>query len=341
MQRPLAMMLLLALVGSAGAQDAVLDPQTCSVKVKLVNGTTGERGEAERVELREIGPEMRLLASAEHVADEITFPGVALLNFRPYLAVATSGGVAYRAQLVGQKFLDGEAVTVYVFDQTESLEGVSVSGMNVVVRRRSDGCELEYILTVENASRPQRTVAAAAVPARMIVPTLTAVTAEVYRGPEPEPAEMATGPDGMAGPRVALTPGTTRIEFKGFWSTPDAARLEIGCDLPVAAWSLMVSPATLAVEAPELTRDAGEYPGFVRLRGPALAPGQTVHADLPALAGDVAAAGHPAPGRSTRATRDAGRAGATGGGTRNWAWGLGLVASVGLLGFGLWRRRRR
>jgi hypothetical protein len=341
MQRQLATALLLMLAGAACAQDAVLDPQTCSVKVKLVNGTTGERGEAERVEIREIGFAMRLLASADNVVGEINFPGVELLNFRPYLAVAMHRGMAYRAQLVGQKFLDGEAITVHVFDQTESLDGVNVSGMNVVIRRQAAGCELEYILTVDNATRPQRTIAASALPLRVILPGITAATAEIYRGPEPEPAEMATGPDGLSGPRVGLAPGTTRVVLKGFWDVPGPARLEVGCSLPVAAWSLMVSPATLAVEAPDLSRDAGDYPGFVRWRGPVLAPGQTVRIDLPALTDDIARTGRsgrktPA-GGATTGSQDAG----DGSSGHGWIWGLAIVASLCVLGFGLWRRRRR
>lgn len=346
MQRRLILALLLSLLATGAldhgvlAQDAVLEPQTCSVTVKLVNGTTGEPGDAERVEVREIGFAMRLIASRENVAGEVTFPGVELLNFRPYLAVATRAGVAYRAQLVGQKFLEGEAVTVHVFDQTEALDGVSVTGMNVVARRQAAGCELEYILTVENASRPQRTIEASAVPVRLLMPTLTAATAEVYRGPEPEPAEIATGADGLVGPRVAFAPGTTRVVLKGFWDVPGSARLEVGCSLPVAAWSLMVSPATLTLEAPSLSPDPGDYPGFARLRGPALTPGQSVRIILPELTDDLAAAGSSRRGRDNddpaAATRGAGAEG-TG---RSWLWGLALAASLGLIGFGVWRRRR-
>ncbi len=341
MQRPIWIALLLLLTGVAGAQDIVVEPQTTSVTVKLVNGTTGKPGDAERVEVREIGFAMRLLASADNVSGDVTFPGVELLNFRPYLAVATRGGVAYRAQLLGQKFLDGEAVTVHVFDQTDALDGVSISGMNVVVRRQASGCELEYILTVENASRPQRTIAADAVPVRLAVPSLTAATAEVYRGPEPEPVDVATGAGGLVGPRVALAPGATRLVLKGFWDAPGPARLEIGASLPVTAWSLMVSPATLAVTAPELSRDDGDYPGFTRLRGPTLAAGQTVRIELPALSDGVADAGPSSRDASPGAAAGRTTAAPAGSGSRGWIWGLGLVASVALLGFGLWYRRRR
>jgi hypothetical protein len=340
MQRRLVLALLLILTGVAGAQDAVIEPQTGSVTVKLVNGTTGEPGEAERVELREIGFAMRLLASAANVAGEVVFPGVRLLKDRPYLAVALRGAVAYRAQLVGQKFLDGDAITVYVFDQTESLDGVSVSGMNVIVRRQAAGCELEYLLTVENAARPQRTIAAGVLPVRVVVPSLTAAAAEMYRGPEPEPVEIAAGPDGLVGPRIALTPGTTRVVLKGFWDVPGPARLEIGCSLPVTAWSLMVSPTTLAVLAPDLSRDAGDYPDFARLRGPALTPGQTVRVDLPALSDDLAGeAGSSRSNQPPAAAKGApGRA--AGSGSHDWVWTVAIVVSVLLLGVGLWQRRR-
>ena len=42
----------------------VVATQTGGVTVKVVNGTTGAAGDAERVELREFGAEMRLVVSA-------------------------------------------------------------------------------------------------------------------------------------------------------------------------------------------------------------------------------------------------------------------------------------
>lgn len=335
-----ALLTLLVLATAAEAQDVVMEPQTGSASIRIVNGTTGEPGDAERLELRQIGVAMTLLAAADHVSDKVVFPAVEMLPFRPYLAIATRGGVVYRAQMTGQELLDGKSLTVHVFDQTDDLAGVTITGMNVVARRRADGCELEYILTIENESRPQRTVAASALPVRLDTPALTSTTAEVYRGPQPETAAI-TESGGQTAARIPLAPGTTRFSLKGFWPEAGPARLEIGTNLPVTAWSLMVSPAQLAVQTTSLTRDDGEYPGFGRWRGAALAPGQRVQVDLPPLTDDLAATTKPAerPARDAESGRvanaDAGPSGSS------WAWTVGVVVSLGLLAFGLWRRQRR
>lgn len=335
-----ALLALLALATAALAQDVVIEPQTGDVSIALVNGTTGAPGAADRLELRQIGYAMKLLAAADGVSDKVVFPAVEMLPFRPYLAIATRGGVAYRAQMTGQEFLDGKTLTVHVFDETDDTAGVTVTGMNVVARRHADGCELEYILTIENESRPQRTIAAASSPLRFAAPALTSATAELYRGPQPEDAEV-TAADGLTAARIPLAPGTTRFVHKGFLAESGPVHLEIGANLPVAAWSLMVSPAELAVDARDLTRDEGDYPGFGRWRGPALTAGQRVPVDLPALSRELAAAATHA--KRAAPTDGASRAAATGNEApgRSWIWIVGAAISLGLLAIGLWRRSGR
>lgn len=69
--------------------------------------------------------------------------------------------------------------------------------------------------------------------------------------------------------------------------------MPVGSNLPVAAWSLLMSPPSVAVETTELQApDETTVPGFVRRAGPALAAGQ-VACSLRLLAG--APAGKPEP----------------------------------------------
>lgn len=335
-----APLLFLALVATAGAQEGGLATQTGGVTVKVVNGTTGAAGDAEQVELREFGAQMRLVASAGSTVGEVTFPGVDLTPAQSYLAVAVREGVEYRAQLDGQKLLDGDAITVHVFDQTASLAGVGVSGLNIMVRRRASGCELEYVVTVENASRPPCTIAATGLPVRLALPDLTDATAEVYGGPQPIPLKMASVGSGLVGMPVALVPGKTRIVLKGYWDVPGPASLEIGANLPVAAWNLAVCPATLAVLAPELSHESSDDPAFAQLRGPALAVDQRLRVTLPALTSEIASAGMDGPGATTGRPVPQPRPDAPRQAGPRWFWSVGAVVSVLLVGLGLWQRRR-
>jgi len=278
-RRILALALLLSLIASlALAQQADLRPRPADLTVRLVSATDQNTPvSADRVMVRSLGALLDVVAEAETVRGEITLPQVDVLNFKPYIVSAWVDGVGYHTRMSGQDFLDGKAAVIHVFEQTDSPEGLDVTGMNVVVRRRETGFDYELILSLENLSRPQRTMRADAMPLRVALPEgLAGVTVEVDDGPEPFAAELR--PAGrLTGIVAAIPPGQARITVAGRVDTGRELEFRVACNRPVDAWSLMTWPGDLAVDSFDLREDRdNDYAGFSRWIGRALAPEQPV-----------------------------------------------------------------
>lgn len=269
--------LLAGLGAGAGAQVAELQRMPTDATIRIVNGTTGEPARAERVVLREPDPTFVDVAEAFAVDGEVTFDGLMLLNFRRHVATAWVDGVPYHAEQKGQDFRDGKPLVIHCFSSTDDPAGAVISGLNLVVRRQLDGLSLEYILQVRNESRPQQTIAAAALPVRIALPDgLRQLQVEVGGGgPDPRPAALSPADRGRQGIATALTPGINRITVRGL--LPSAARTEltVAANLAVEAWSVLVWPAELPVESFDLERDRqNPYPDFARWLGEPLDAGR-------------------------------------------------------------------
>lgn len=267
----------------ARGQDIILDLIPADVTIKIVNGTTGEPAQAQHVLLRETHPTLSTVIEEYDVDGEITFPRQMLINFSRYIATAWVDGVAYHAEERGQYFIDGRALVVHCFTTTEDLDGLAITGMNVVVRQRIDGFGLEYILQVANESRPQHTVAARSLPVQLALPPgLERLKIDVGGGgPDVRRAELQPGDGGRQGIAVALTPGTTRLTISGVLPDVKRAEMTISANLEIAAWSLLVWPADLQVHSFDLEHDRqSEYPEFSRWLGKPLAPGQQVRVTI-------------------------------------------------------------
>jgi hypothetical protein len=263
----------------AQGQNAILDRQSADATIRIVNGTTNEPARAERVLLREPHPMMEVVAEAFGIDGEVVFRGLQLYNFRRYLATAWVNGVPYHAEQRGQDFLDGKALDVHSFASSDDLEGVVVSGMNIVVRQRVDGFGLEYILIVSNESRPQHTIAAESLPIQLTLPSgLDRLRIEVGSGgPDPRPAELKPAGDGRQGIAVALTPGSTRLTIGGILTDVTSTELIVSTNLDVRSWSLLAWPAELQIHSFDLERDRqDEYPEFRRWLGKPLQAKQQV-----------------------------------------------------------------
>lgn len=327
-----AILLVLGVAAPATSQDVILDRIPIDVTVRILDAESRETVRAERVLVREPGPITTTVADRTEVDGEITFPDLMLFNYKPYTISAWVDGVAYHAQLTGQAFLDGEIATVYAFAQTARLDGLVVEGMNVIVREREGGFGLEYVLRLENRSRPQRTVQAAALPVRLALPTrLQRAEVEISRGPDPQTAVLQQTDDGLHGVAVDLPPGPARVTVRGFVGG-ERIELTVASNLPVEAWSLLAWPAAIEVRSFDLQRDRDtDYPEFARWRGPTLAPGQQVTASIgwPQVAdGDTAIVAEESRSTTTPAPQRRGFP---------WLPVLGVIALV--VGYGLWRRR--
>jgi hypothetical protein len=275
----LTVLVVLALVaGPSAAQEATMERQETDATVRVELGTTGNTVRAERVRIREVGAVPTTLAEASDVDGEITFEDLKVLNFKPLIVSAWVADVAYHAKVDGQHFLDGRPAVVYAFEQTDDLAGLTITGMNVVVRDRESGFELEYIVTVDNQSRPQRTVKAAALPVRLALPSsLRGIEVEVDNGPDPLTAPLRSADGGMRGVATALPPGEARVSLRGVVAAEDRLAFTVATNLPVEQWSLLAWPASLEVRSFDLELDdTNTYAEFSRWRGEPLEPGDEV-----------------------------------------------------------------
>jgi hypothetical protein len=245
--------------------------------------------------------------------------------------------VGYHAQPKGQDFLDGKPIVVHAFEQTDDLAGVIITGMNVVVRARREAYELEFIVTVDNQSRPQRTLSARALPVQLLLPSgLRDVEVEVDNGPDPVTADLRPAAGGRRGVAAAITPGQARVSIRGALDADDPFEFSVAANLGVQAWSLLAWPAELSVRSFDLQKDhTNTYAEFSRWIGPALEPGQEVEVTV---SRPVATAAEPVFSEQPEATAADARTAPPA--RRKVPW-LTIVVAVLLLGaYVAWRARR-
>ena len=338
-----AVIWLLAAGGAAG-QDAILERLEADATVRVELGTTGRTVTAERVLIREVGALMTTMAEATNVDGEVTFEDLMVFNFKPYIVSAWVDGVGYHAKPRGQTFLNGLPVVINAFEQTSDLSGLSITGMNVVVRAREDDYEFEFIVTVDNAMRPQRTLRADALPIRLALPAgLRGIEVEVDNGPDPLTAELRPAGGGLTGVATALTPGEARITVRGTvplaGPNESAKRVEfsVAANLAVANWSLLAWPASLEVRSFDLEQDRdNNYTEFSRWFGEPLEPGREIDVTV----GAATTSGEASPAFSSQTEEVAAPRARRAAKGRGVPW-LTIASAVILLSaYVVWRRRR-
>lgn len=264
----------LALAAAADVID--LRPTEADLTVRVLLAGDDSPVAAERVVIRAQSALLDVVAEAREVDGEVTFPRVPVILPRSYIVSAWVDGVGYHVRHGGQAFADGKPAIVHAFASTDRTDGVTITGMNLVVRQRDRGFGFEAVVTVDNQSRPQRTVHADALGVQLALPEgLEQITVEVDDGPEPFPAALrpATGP--FTGVVAGIPPGQARITIKGIVPADAELAFSAASNLPVEAWSLLVWPDDLSVDGDGLRRDdTREYGGFGRWVGHALEPGQ-------------------------------------------------------------------
>ncbi|MEZ4386805.1 MAG: hypothetical protein R3D98_04385 [Candidatus Krumholzibacteriia bacterium] len=330
-------LLVVGLGAPAAGQDVIdLRPHATDLVVKVVQAGDDRPVTAERVMVRAQGALLVTLAEAENVHGEVTFGGVEVVLPQSYVVSAWVEGVGYHVRHTGQQFADGKAAVVHAFAQTDLTEGLRVTGMNLVVRRREGGFGFEAIVNVDNQSRPQRTVAADAMGVRLALPRgLAQITVEVDDGPEPFPATLRPAGD-LTGVVAAVPPGQARITVSGYVAADAELEFTAACNLPVDAWSLMTWPADLRVDSFDMQADTEhDYAGFGRWRGRPLDPGRTVDIRVvsprPTTAVPVFSDTPAGPGQAATPTAP---------GRRGVPWVTISVAAVLLAAYAVWRLRR-
>lgn len=326
-----------ALALSAAANVIDLRPTAVDLTVRVVLAGDSTPAAADRVVIRAQNALLDVVAEGSAVDGEVTFPRVEVTLPRSYIVSAWVDGVGYHVRHSGQAFADGTPAVVHAFASTDQTDGVTITGMNLVLRQRERGFGFEAVVTVDNQSRPQRTVRADALPVQLTLPEgLEQVTVEVDDGPEPFAAALRTASGPLTGVVAAIPPGQARISIKGIVPTDTELRFSAAASLPVEAWSLLVWPGDLSVDGDDLRRDdESQYGGFSRWVGRALEAGQSadirVWQPRPTEATEVFADSPDGPDPTDRRPRA----------VRTGVPWLTIAVAVILLGAYLtWRRRR-
>lgn len=238
--------------GGAGDRDyAEGEPELLPVDVvvRVVNGTTRADGRAESVTLLETGPNRQPLASARDVTGQVVLRRLFLDETGTYLVQAESGGTPYFAQATGHDLAAGP-LTIYVFETTTDRAGVTVSELNLHVRRAESDLQLEYLITITNGASPQRTVLPDPTSFELLLPDGAVGAAfEVLSGAAPQKTAAVAGQaPGRAALAVPLRSGVTRLRVTTSLPYNGRAHLALAASLPVTQFTLLASPADLRID---------------------------------------------------------------------------------------------
>ena len=279
---PLALVALIAslslLLATAGAQaQPPDDAEPTDVVITVHNGTTRSDGRADEVRVELLGAVRREVASSGTFTGETTLSDVPISPTRDYLITVRYAGVDYYAKARGSK-LQREPVQVYVFDTSTDREALTITGMDVIARRQGSTLKLEYIVTIENESRPQVSIVPAPATLELTLATgASGVEAIDMRGAEATPAATVTAGRGRAGLVVPFAPGRNSIRLWYLIPLTGEVVVPIGANVTIQSWDLLAFPASLQVWGRGLEADpsSSASDAFIRYLGLPLAANES------------------------------------------------------------------
>lgn len=245
------------------------------LRFEIINATTGEPGRVDRMTIEYVRSRRNGILDFEPSGSSFIAPGVPIKDVGQYIVGVWYQGVPYWWSLRGRELI-GQTTTLHVFDTTTELNNVSISGMNLVIRRQTSLLNLEYMLTVENSTKPQLTVSDQVATFELDFPAeASRIQATYRRGPDPTSFAAATHGSQRLSLAVPLTPGTNQIRIEAVLPWQEGMEVPVGSNLDIDAWSVLATPEWLEVRAIQLESDASEeLPGINRLTGPPLKAGR-------------------------------------------------------------------
>ncbi len=268
--RVLLLLLIVLTSLPAAAQSVQGDP--ADLNFEVINATTGEPGTVERMRIDYVRTRLNGILDFEPAGSQFIAPGVPIRDVGKYIVTVWHQGVPYWWSLRGRQLI-GQTTTLHVFDTTGDLTGVSIKGLNLVIRRQETLVKLEYMLQVANTATPQKTVSDPAATFELDFPAGTSNLEATYRrGPDPTPIKAETYGGKHLSLAVPLTPGLNQIRIEAVLPWQEGMEIPLGSNLAIDSWSILATPEWLEVRGMELeTSEGNAVPGYSRLSGPPLA----------------------------------------------------------------------
>ncbi len=279
--------------GSAPAAAQTREGFAQPVTFKVFNATTKGPGAVDRLTIDYLTARPNNIIDTRPSGSTFTIPAVPLRDAGRYIVTAWWQNVPYWFSFQGKQ-MAADTLTLNVFGTTEDLQGVAVTGMNLVVQRKGETLELEYLLQIDNTTSPQQTVMSTDHTLVMNVPQgLAGIDATYRRGPDPTPIPTDAVGGGRLGLAVPLTWGKNTVRLTGRVPWVEGMKLPVGFNIPVKAWSLLVSPDWIEVRAMGLEPDpSADFQGYGRFRGPEIEAGRQMAVMLSGGGGQGAPAAH-------------------------------------------------
>jgi hypothetical protein len=248
--------LLLALTAIVGAADSALAQPRGVLRGKILNGTTGAPGHAERVALVKMESGMDPIATLGQVTGSFLLKNLPISGETQYLLRVTTDGVNYSHPVRFGRSYEAEA-EVTVYSATSEWKDLEVSTARFLFRREQDELRVDKLFAVENKTEPKKTYFRPEGTFQFHLPAdlkeLISVSASSTGGmPVSQFAEPLAGGAGYIA-RIAFKPGITRIAIayrvdytkgsyvfkdKAFYRLPELAALVSPTDMRIEAAGL-------------------------------------------------------------------------------------------------------
>jgi hypothetical protein len=253
---------------TAASQSAIGDLE--NLQFEIINATTGQPGTVERFVMQYSSTRLEPLFDIQPSGSTFGVPDVPLQDSGRYILTIWSRNVPYYYEMRGRTLKDGP-ILLHVFDTSSSLNGVSISGLDLLIRKTETLLELDYMMQVQNSAHPQVTVVGE--PPLMILLPEEATTATLTFGNGPNPQELKLNISGGKAVLAApITSGKNQMRLKTTLKWSEGMEIPVGANVPVESWGLMATPANLDIQAFDLERsDTGGTQDNIQLRGPAVA----------------------------------------------------------------------
>lgn len=260
---------------------------------RVVNGTTGEPGRADRIEIFDVtktatGP----VAFVEDVDGEFTLadlPDAAAAHFR---LVVTAGDLELRQAV--ESF--DVPMDVFVYESTDQISDVVLLRHHVIFTRDPEHMQVTEFFEFDNRTDPPRIISASARAMRMELDhdIHGAPTASLMGGAVP--VDVPVGPTDEAGISAVdyqLQPGPTRLVVRYLvheenqelaWATRSI--------YPTEERRLLVSPADVSVDAAGMISTESTIEGYAAYAGLASAPDDAWVVSLSGGSAGAVADGH-------------------------------------------------
>lgn len=231
-------------------------PRGGILKVKLVNGTSGGPGRAEKVTLLRLRNEMVPDKKLGAVEGSFEIRDIEVEGERPMLLQVTAQGVNYNEPVRFGRGYEAEVeVTVYDVTREWNDRDLEVSTARVLLRREGDHLLADEVYVVENRTSPKKTYHDPERGFRFYLPTtglweLRSVSARGGSG-MPVPQQAAPLPDGSGYvTRTAFKPGETEIVVSYEVGYPeDGYRMASRAFYTLPEYYVFIAPPDVKVEA--------------------------------------------------------------------------------------------